>query len=80
MYGAFREHQVEVLNSESIKTHDDDFERTWNDPMMSSPEFVKFDFTVPSQFVGPDGKALTQKQFVGVLRDIISILFDNLHL
>jgi len=80
MYGAFREQQVEVQGGESVKMHDIDFETTWNDPIKSEPEFTKFDFTVPSQFVGVDGKLLSPTQFVSVLRDIISILFDNLHL
>ncbi len=75
MYGAFREAQLDVLDAEAAKVHDDVFYEYWNNPDQSHA-FEKFDFQVPDGLKGPDGKVLSPTEFVITIRNILSILYD----
>jgi len=72
MYGAFREEQLDIAQSDSAFIHDQEFLKYWNDSNESSPEFDNFDFTVPF------GIKLERPQFISLVRDLVSILYDHI--
>ncbi len=74
MYGSFREQQVDVWDAEIAKVHDRILLGHWNDS--ESEEFRGFDFTVPHNLKGFDGKAMQPQQFIGLLRNLVSLLYD----
>jgi len=74
MYGSFREEQVDVWDATSTKIHDDVLLAHWNDN--ESTAFTGFDFQVPGNLKGFDGKPMTPQQFIALTRNIVSILFD----
>jgi phosphatidylserine/phosphatidylglycerophosphate/cardiolipin synthase-like enzyme len=75
MYGSFREQQLHVYDKQATKIHDQVLLEHWNDPSKSSI-FSGYDFEVPNNLIGSDGKPMTPKQFVGALRGFVSLLFD----
>ena len=77
MYGAFREEQVEIFDEVSTKIHDDNFNALWNDTHETTESFKEFEFEVPPQIKGLNGKPLSAQEFIKLLRHIISILFDS---
>ena len=72
MYGAFREEQLDIAHSDAALIHDQEFLKFWNDSDETSAEFEDFDFTVPL------GIKLDDQQFIALVRDLISILYDHL--
>ncbi len=79
MFGSFREEQLEVIDQSAAKTHDDNFLTKWNSNE-ETKAFTHFDFEVPkingNVVTGPDKKPLTPTEFIHILRDTISQLFD----
>lgn len=75
MYGAFREQQLDVFDVDGTKVHDDAFMAEWNDDAQTRP-FGGFDFAVPYGLKGANGQPLTSAQFIGLTRNLVSILFD----
>ena len=75
MYGAFREQQLEIFDEVATKVHDDVFEEHWrsND---RSVDFTKYDFPVPGNMVGPNGKPMTPTQFIALVRNVVAVMFD----
>ena len=76
MYGSFREEQLHIFDAHVSSIHDEDFLRLWNDQNETSEVFTHYDFVVPAGLKGFNGKPLTPDQFIRLLRNIISILFD----
>ena len=74
MYGSFREEQVDVWDADATKVHDDVLLRHWNDN--ESTAFTGYNFQVPGDLKGFDGKPMKPDQFIALTRNIISILFD----
>ena len=74
MYGSFREEQVDIFDEEATAVHDRVFEDHWENG--SYDDFQKFNFKVPFNLKGLDGKELSQEEFIALLRDVISIMFD----
>ncbi|OFZ48747.1 MAG: hypothetical protein A2381_05350 [Bdellovibrionales bacterium RIFOXYB1_FULL_37_110] len=71
MYGAFREEQLDLAHSDAALIHDREFLKYWNDSDETSAEFTDFDFQVPL------GIKLDNQQFISLVRDLISILYDH---
>ena len=74
MYGSFREEQVDVWDAAATKIHDDVLLRHWNDN--ESTAFTGYNFQVPGNLKGFDGKPMKPEQFIALTRNIVSILFD----
>lgn len=74
MYGSFREEQVDVFDENAAKVHDKVFLAHWADA--ESEEFTGFDFQVPGGIKDLNGEELKSSDFIALLRDLISILFD----
>lgn len=75
MYGAFREEQLDVYDAQAVKVHDAVFYEYWNNPQLTHA-FTDFDFEVPESLVGPDGKVFSPKEFVVIIRNLMSIFYD----
>jgi phosphatidylserine/phosphatidylglycerophosphate/cardiolipin synthase-like enzyme len=78
MYGAFREEQLEVWDKEATAIHDQVFMSRWNNLTLEdkTENFNPYDFVVPAGLKGFDGTPLSPKDFLHLLREIVSILFD----
>jgi phosphatidylserine/phosphatidylglycerophosphate/cardiolipin synthase-like enzyme len=74
MYGSFREAQVDIWDQGVAKVHDDVFLSHWNDN--ESVAFNGYNFQVPFNLKGFDGKPMAPGQFIAVLRNVVSVLFD----
>jgi phosphatidylserine/phosphatidylglycerophosphate/cardiolipin synthase-like enzyme len=74
MYGSFREEQVDIWDAAATKVHDDVLLRHWNDN--ESTAFRGYNFRVPGNLKGFDGKPMKPDQFMALTRNIASILFD----
>jgi len=72
MYGAFREEQLDIAQSDAAIIHDQEFLKYWNDSDETSPEFDNFDFAVPFEM------KLEPQQFISLVRDLVSILYDHI--
>jgi phosphatidylserine/phosphatidylglycerophosphate/cardiolipin synthase-like enzyme len=79
MYGAFREAQLDIYDSTAAKVHDDVFYEYWNNPHLTFA-FSGFNFKVPENFKGPDGKTLSPQEFIVTIRNILSIFYDWTHI
>ncbi len=76
MYGSFREEQLHIFDVNATSIHDKDFLNLWNDENQTSEVFSHYDFVVPAGLKGFNGQPLTPDQFISIIRNIISILFD----
>lgn len=74
MYGAFREQQLDVWDAATTKIHDDVLLSHWTD--QESEAFTGYNFQVPHNLKGFDGKPMTPTQFIALVRNVVSVLFD----
>lgn len=74
MYGAFREEQVDVWDAETTRVHDEVFQKHWAG--QESEAFTGYNFQVPYNLKGFDGKPMSPTQFIALVRNVVSVLFD----
>ena len=75
MYGSFREEQVDIFDKQIASAHDKVFLEHWENS--STSDFESFNFEVPLGIKGLDGEPLTPPEFIALIRNLISILFDD---
>ncbi|MBI3534530.1 MAG: hypothetical protein HY072_03450, partial [Deltaproteobacteria bacterium] len=79
MFGSFREEQLEAFDSEATKIHDQAFlDETWkNDPNTEEFDLNPKDFEFLAGYKDLSGNQLTPENFLDLLRNMLSVLYDT---